>query len=270
MNRSSRLLFSGICFAACCAFGQTTPDNTVAYVFEIQGDWRIAPQYASGLVRGMALHNHDVVALRGEPAGAYIHVGLLDGTVGSRDCRSAPNECAQPLEVSLTTADRTIPQRMQAIWSRLTISASPAPVFTMSRGIQISSVDARESVLALQGGMPDFAPALAGLERGVFDAELTSLGEDSRVVPLGLRWEPPKALAKGPSIRAGLYTLQLMPGGRPIVVLVTTPRQAAVLRTDFVNAAQVSSGWPDDMASARHDYLAAVLMQLSERLAPAK
>ncbi len=263
MRPFSRLLLSAIGLAGTCAYGQTAVD-AAAYVFEIQGQWRTAPQYAVDLVRGIALRNHDVVELRGEPGRSYIHVGLLDGTVQVRDCRTTPKDCAHPLEISLPNTERTVTGRLREIWNHLTLPDSPSPVFAMSRGAE--SDEPREAVLALHGGKPDFAPALASMEGGVFDADLTALASGGRATKVSIRWKPPKASATIATVEPGLYNFHLLPEGRAVVVLVSPSDQAAALQADFADAAKVSHGWPDYMAAARHDYLAAVLKQLAGRV----
>lgn len=265
---------------ACCvtalaliasAFGQTAATGTVAYVFEVEGHWRTGPQFAVDLVRGAALRNHDVVALRGEPGRSYIHIGMLDGGVKIRDCRTAPQECTQNLQIDLTTGDRSLSGRLRDIWNRLTISDSPSPVFTMSRGRRLRD-DPQEAVLPRNGENPDFASALTSVAAGIFDAELTPLAAGP-TVRVTVDWSRPQAKSSGPPIKIGLYRLKLIAGGAEsgtVTVLVVPSNQAVSLRDDFAAAAAIAQSWPESMASARHEYLAAVLAQLAERIPTAR
>ena len=272
-------------FAACPAFAQTAATGTAAYIFDIKGDWSTGPQFAIKLVHGAALNKGDVVKLIGERTGSYIYIGFLDGRVDNRDCRSSPDECSEPLPIGLESGRpktgiavqdlfADYHDRVVKIWERLTISESPVPVFTMSRGRRLRD-DPQETVLALDRGQPDMAPALAAMMPGTFDAELTPIPLTNAVRPavhLNVRWTPPQAVTNGRSVEPGLYRLKLSAGGAEsgtVIVLVAPANKASELRDDFNAAAQISRDWPEQMTVARHEFLAAVLMELVKKPADA-
>ncbi len=237
--------------------------NAVAYVFDVSGQWRTAPQFATDLVRGQAVNNGEVIELRGDVESAFIYIGFIDGSVENRDCRTLPKECSQPLKIAFLGSSRSISERLRDIWNRLTLPDSPTPVFTMSRGA--ATPDATEAVLNLRGARPDFAPALASVAQGDYIAELRPLDGAGSTARLDLHWTPPQAIARGGAVKAGLYELQLREKssvpGQTAMVLVT--RSGVRLQADFAEAAAVTKNWPEAMTGARRVYLAAVLKQLA-------
>jgi|SRR5665213_1507551 len=265
-----------ITLAVCSAFGQTATsqaanDRPVAYVFEIKGHWKT--QQVADLPRGAALHDNELVEPRehGVARADYqIFVGFIDGRVEQRNCGKSGTECTT-LEIVLNkgTSEKTstYSERLQRIWESLTLAELPKAVLNMSRGRRMRD-DPNEAVISVERGQPDLAPALLSMPPGTFTAELTPLENTGDPVRISVQWTPPKAVATGASVNPGMYQLKLLDAGaesNAVTVLAAPPARAEALRSDFAALAQVARDWPDTMTAARHDYLTAVLTQLTRQ-----
>jgi hypothetical protein len=252
-----------IAFATTLApvWAQPPQPEVCGYVYSFRGSWRIAPQYAVELKQGMAVHAGDKIQLRSSARPAHLDIGLLNGTVFSRQC-DTDQDCKDDVPLPALHGDKTLSERLRQMMSGFT-ARQPPLVFTLTRG---DAPQPQEAVLRRAHGSVDLAPALQSTAAGAFDVELIPVGQESSTALVPCHWTPHGACSLEAS-KAGLFKLQLSAGDAPpadVLVLIVDEADYAPAAAAFAEAVRVADSWGESVRpAARHYFLSAVLNQLA-------
>jgi hypothetical protein len=246
--------------AIAAARAQSVEPEVCGYVYNVQGSWRVAPQYAIELKLGMAVHVGDKIQLKSSARPAHLDIGLVNGKLFSQDCDSG-QKCE---EVTLPAVrhENTFMERLSGMLSGFA-AHQPPPVFTLTRG---DGPHPEEAVLRRTRGMVDLAPALPSTATGTWDVTLVPAGEGRSAAPVTRRRAPHGAyFVEAP--KDGLYRLQLSAADAPpaavLVLIVGQPEYAPAAAT-FADAMRLADSWGQSVRPAtRHYFLSLVLNALS-------
>jgi hypothetical protein len=248
------------------ARAQPVQPEVCGYVYSLQGSWRIAPQYVIELKQGMAVHAGDRIQLKSSGRPAHLDIGLLNGTVFSRNC-DTEQDCQGVDTMTAVTRAKTLTERLIGMMSGFS-ARQPPLVFTLTRG---DGPRPEEAVLRRTRGTVDLAPALRSTASGTFEVALFPAGEERSIAQVPCRWMAPHGACALEAPKAGLYKLQLSAADAPpaaVLVLIADAPDYAPAAAAFADAARVADAWGEGVRPAtRHYFLSSVLNQLaSERV----
>ncbi len=240
---------------------QSAEPEVCGYVYNVQGSWRVAPQYAIELKLGMAVHVGDKIQLKSGTRPAHLDIGLVNGKLFSQDC-DTQQKCEEAVTLPAVRHENTFMERLSGMLSGFS-ARQPPPVFTLTRG---DGPHPEEAVLRRTRGMVDLAPALRSTAPGTWDVTLVPAEEGRSAAPVTRRWAPHGAcLVDVP--KAGLYKLQLGDADAPPVtalVLIVDQPDYAPAAAAFADATRVADSWGESVRPAtRHYFLSLVLNALS-------
>ncbi len=229
------------------------------YIYDIRGDWRLGPQFAIKLERGMELHPGDKIkAMNARPA--HIDVGLLNGTLWKQNC-ATENDCRDAVTLPGTPAGPTLSERLRNLISGF--GSHPTPVvFTLSRG---GEGEPTEAVLPLSGDRADLAPAIKSMGGRAFQAKLIATHSEKASASVECRSDKPGCFV--PGVAPGLYKLEVtVPDREPqtVAVLVASGSNYRSMDETFAEARRVADSWgPSTHPTTRHYFLTATLTELA-------
>jgi len=260
-----------LCLLAHRAAAQSRSDDFAGYVLKINGSWRVAPQFQSDLGPGYGLRSTDRIERRSAGLEDYIFIGMLDGSVVSREC-SGTVVCME-IVVGPVAPEPSLSTRFRKLWNLLHPPPLP-PEIIASRGTT-EPHELHEAVLLSSSSRTDVAPALADVRLGVWDAEFRPLGKAGQTIHANLQWLPPNAKLDR-VILPGLYALRLAEdntgtnaGTNTAVVLITHDKTDANLFTEALRWTNIHKG-SSLPADARQYFLRSVLYELDRRHSPSK
>jgi hypothetical protein len=253
------LIACAVTFAAAPA--QSVEPEVSGYVYSFHGSWRIGPQYAVEIARGMAVHAGDKIQLKSSGRPAHLDIGLVNGKLLSNDCET-DQECSE-VDVPAVSHEKTFMDRLTALMSGFSANQPPL-VFTLARS---DGASPKESVLRRIRNTVDLAPALEGDPPAMWEVALLPVDEERSIAPVTCRsaTRHPACLLAAP--KAGLYKLQLSAADSPpatVLILIVDERDYAAAAATFSDAIRVADSWGESVRPAtRHYFLSAVLNQLA-------
>jgi hypothetical protein len=255
------------CAAAFAAWAQAVEPEVCGYVYNLHGSWRIAPQYAVELRPGMAVHAGEQIQLKSSARPAHLDIGLLNGTVSSRNCNTE-QDCKKVEPLCAARHEKTLPERLIRLMSGFS-AQQPPPVFTLTRG---DGPHPEEAVLRRTRSTVDVAPALRSTASGTWDAALIPAGGGRSIAPVPCRWVTPHGACVLDAPKAGLYTLRLTVGDAApaaALVLIADESDYDRLAAAFAEATRVADSWGEGVRPAtRHYFLSSVLNELALERVP--
>jgi hypothetical protein len=214
------------------------------------------------LKQGMAVHAGEQIQLKSSARPAHLDIGLLNGTVSSRNCNTE-QDCQKVDPLCAARHEKTLSERLIRLMSGFSAHQPPL-VFTLTRG---DGPHLEEAVLRRTRSTVDLAPALRSAVSGAWDAALIPAGGGHSIAPVPCRWVAPNGACRLDAPDAGLYKLQLSTGDTaPAAVLVLIPDESDYDRVAavFAEATRVADSWGESVRPAtRHYFLSSVLNELA-------